>query len=118
MAVEVRHQHSRLSGLLLDSYLPASLPGGSWEFQSQQSSNAPITFCPVYEDYLARAQYRLENEKLNNTLPKGYPLQLKSALVWEGKDLKDEDWVVTLTKEEINEIEEATTHFQSLARSP
>lgn len=49
---------------------------------------------------------------LGTTLPGGFPLQLDSPLVWEGKDWQDEkQWVYELNSQQLKEIDDAVQHF-------
>jgi|ERR1700761_2012749 hypothetical protein len=73
-----------------------------------------IGYAPNYEKYLARTKKRLENERLEKTLPPGFPQVLNSELVWEGKSVGENyDWTYVLKPEEIEEIEQALQHFKS-----
>lgn len=74
-----------------------------------------IGYAPDYNKYLARVQRRLVTEKLNRTLPLGFPKKLESDLVWDGKDIGDYyNWTYELKADEVAEIEEGLVHFQSL----
>lgn len=72
-----------------------------------------ISYAPNYEKYLARAKRRLENERLQDSLPPGFPQKLDCELVWEGKDIVEKyDWVYELSPVEIDEIEHGLQHFK------
>ncbi|OXV07434.1 hypothetical protein Egran_04802, partial [Elaphomyces granulatus] len=76
-----------------------------------------IQYVPNAEKWKARTQQRLETEKLSRELPPGFPTKLISDLVWEGDQLKDAyDWTYELNEDELNEIEHALVHFQSLKK--
>ncbi|KAK2462467.1 hypothetical protein APHAL10511_005437 [Amanita phalloides] len=72
------------------------------------------------DKYKARTARRLaeDPELLNSPLPEGFPQQVESSLVWEGKDFKDEkEWVYELNAEQLKEIDDAVKHFHSLGKS-
>ena len=72
-----------------------------------------IGYAPDLDKYLARVQRRLKEDKLEKTLPEGFPSELKSKLVWHGKDLANRyDWTYTLSEEELDEIETALEHWK------
>lgn len=72
-----------------------------------------IGYAPDLDKYLARVQRRLKEEKLDQTLPGGFPKEFKSDLVWEGKDLAENyDWTYKLNEDELQEIEEALKHWK------
>lgn len=74
-----------------------------------------IQYHPEYEKYKARSLRRKETETLPTTLPDGFPLELKSPLVWEGKDIeKQDDWLYHLSNAELDEIEAALQHFKCM----
>ncbi|KAI5358282.1 putative TauD/TfdA-like domain, taurine dioxygenase TauD-like superfamily [Septoria linicola] len=74
-----------------------------------------IDYAPDLDKYLARVARRRESEQLKSELPEGYPTELKSDLVWDGSTIaKEYDFVYELNAEELEEIEEALVHFQSL----
>ncbi|KAF2854731.1 Clavaminate synthase-like protein [Plenodomus tracheiphilus IPT5] len=74
-----------------------------------------IGYTPDYDKYLARTKKRIENEKLNNTLPPGFPEKLESDLVWDNTDIASRfDWTYALTPEDLLEIESALQHFKGL----
>jgi len=72
-----------------------------------------IAYTPDFDKYKTRTRKRLETEKLQKTLPAGFPSRLESDFVWEGRDIAEKyDWVYELNPKEIVEIEEALTHFK------
>ncbi|EXJ93768.1 hypothetical protein A1O1_02161 [Capronia coronata CBS 617.96] len=75
-----------------------------------------IDYKPDFEKYQTRTKLRLQTEPLiGKSLPSGFPQELISDLVWEGEGLEDKyDWTYVLTTEDIEELEEALTHFKSL----
>lgn len=74
-----------------------------------------IGYTPDPEKYQARVQRRLKNEKLEKTLPPGFPSQLESDLVWDNTDIEARyDWTYTLTSSDLEEVEQALQHFKSL----
>ncbi|KAE8153658.1 hypothetical protein BDV25DRAFT_127035 [Aspergillus avenaceus] len=74
-----------------------------------------IQYHPDYEKYTARTQRRKATEQLVKTLPEGFPAQLDSPLVWEGKDVeKRDDWIFRLDDAAREEIDAALKHFKSL----
>ncbi|KAM6494497.1 hypothetical protein JOM56_010858 [Amanita muscaria] len=78
-----------------------------------------IEYHPNEGKYAARTARRLaEDPSLpRSSLPDGFPEKLESALVWEGKDLKDEkEWVYELNPKQLKEIDDAVKHFRSLGK--
>ncbi|EDR11252.1 uncharacterized protein LACBIDRAFT_233103 [Laccaria bicolor S238N-H82] len=76
-----------------------------------------IAYHPDETKFRARTARRLaEDPSLPSTaLPPGYPQQVESPIVWEGKDWKNEDqWVYNLTPSELKEIDDALVHFKGL----
>lgn len=72
-----------------------------------------IGYAPDHDKYLARVKRRRENEKLESSLPPGFPQRLDSDLVWDGNTLAETyDWTYRLTEEDIDEIEAALRHFK------
>lgn len=72
-----------------------------------------IQYAPDVDKWRARTETRLRNEKLESSLPPGYPQKLESDLVWEGETLKESyDWVYELKEDELDEIEKALSHFK------
>lgn len=76
-----------------------------------------IGYTPDHNKYLARVQRRLNSETLDKTLPPGFPTELKSNLVWDGTDIPNRfNWTYELTASDLDEIESALQHFQSLEK--
>ncbi|KAM6498993.1 hypothetical protein JOM56_006941 [Amanita muscaria] len=78
-----------------------------------------IEYQPNEEKYAARTARRLaEDPSLpKSSLPDGFPEKLESALVWEGKDFKDEkEWVYELSPNQLKEIDDAVKYFRSLGK--
>ncbi|KAM0251464.1 hypothetical protein ACHAQJ_008172 [Trichoderma viride] len=74
-----------------------------------------ITYAPNYDNYISRIKRRQENEKLEKSLPEGFPAKLESDLVWDGRNLGETyDWNYVLTESNIAEIDQALRHFKSL----
>lgn len=72
-----------------------------------------IDYTPNLDNYLARIKRRQEQEKLEKTLPQGFPLKLESKLVWDGNTLGESyDWNYILTDADKKEIDEALQHFK------
>ena len=72
-----------------------------------------IAYTPNLESYKARVQRRQETEKLEKTLPSGFPQKLVSDLVWDGKDLAQTyDWNYVLTESDLKEVDNALQHFK------
>ncbi|KAK1574422.1 LOW QUALITY PROTEIN: uncharacterized protein LY79DRAFT_593345 [Colletotrichum navitas] len=76
---------------------PPSLPG--------PPGQPDIAYTPNYENYLARIKRH------------GFPQNLESKLVWDGKTLAEHyDWNCVLTEDDQKEIDEALNHFKSLKK--
>ncbi|RDH18173.1 tfdA family oxidoreductase [Aspergillus niger ATCC 13496] len=74
-----------------------------------------IQYFPDYEKYTSRTQRRQATEDLPTTLPVGFPTELKSSLVWHGKDINNStDWIFHLNEAQLDEINTALKSFQSL----
>lgn len=72
-----------------------------------------ISYTPDFEKYLARVQRREKHEKLNMSLPPGFPTKLESDLVWDGANIGDKyNWTYELNAEELEDIENALHHFK------
>jgi len=88
-------------------------------FQLGPVGQPDIEYTPDHDKYLARVKFRHENEKLDKTLPPGFPSKLDSELVWDGNDLAERyDWNYQLTLDDITEIESALRHFKGCYSSP
>jgi hypothetical protein len=75
-----------------------------------------ISYHPDRAKWEARTARRLaEDPTLSDAaLPEGFPKQVDSPMVWEGKDWTDESqWVYNLSIAELKEINEAVTVFHS-----
>jgi hypothetical protein len=72
-----------------------------------------ITYHPNFEQYKARSHQRQKAGQLPTSLPDGFPKQLFSPLVWEGKDVEGRtDWIFELNESQLNEIHEALQKFK------
>ena len=72
-----------------------------------------IDYTPNLDKYRARVKRRKETEKLEKTLPEGFPKKLQSNLVWDGNDIVSRyKWTYELNEHEIEEIEDALNHFK------
>jgi hypothetical protein len=72
-----------------------------------------IAYAPDYHKYLKRTQHRRATENLPDSLPTGFPKELKSDLVWEGDSVGNTyEWRHVLTASELEEIENALDHFK------
>lgn len=72
-----------------------------------------IGYTPDLDKYLARVKYRKEHEKLDTSLPPGFPAKLDSDLVWDGAEVEEKyDWTYELNAEELEDIENALRHFK------
>lgn len=72
-----------------------------------------IAYTPNFDSYQARVKRRQETEKLDKSLPQGFPQKLVSDLVWDGRDLADKyDWNYVLTEADLKEIDDALKHFK------
>ncbi|KAK0643966.1 hypothetical protein B0T16DRAFT_332896 [Cercophora newfieldiana] len=90
----------------------------STSVQSGPPGQPDIGYAPDHDKYLARIKRRRETEKLETTLPDGFPRELKSKLVWDGNDLFERyDWNYWLTDEDLAEIEAALVHFRNTGLS-
>ncbi|KAG2009034.1 taurine catabolism dioxygenase TauD [Coprinopsis cinerea AmutBmut pab1-1] len=76
-----------------------------------------IGYHPDEAKWKERTARRLsEDPSLPNTpLPDGFPSQVLGPIVWEGKDWECEDqWVYTLSEEQLQEIDFGLKHFKGL----
>jgi hypothetical protein len=72
-----------------------------------------IAYTPDFDKYQARTNKRLATEKLDRSLPPGFPEKLKSDFVWEGQNVAEKyDWVYELNEKEKTEIEQALEYFK------
>jgi len=77
-----------------------------------------IHYFPDLEKYKARTKRRLESEKIDPSLPTGFPEELRSSLAWDGAEYAGAaqgtpDWVYRLNDGELQEIDAALRHFLS-----
>jgi hypothetical protein len=78
-----------------------------------------IGYTPDVDKYLARVKWRKESEKLESSLPEGFPSELHSDLVWEEQNVGEKfNWSYELNAVEIEEIEGALKHFKCLSSTP
>jgi len=76
-----------------------------------------IGYTPDLDKYLARVQQRLATEKLEKTLPTGFPTKLQSDLVWDAQKIESSyNWTYELNAEELEDIENGLKHFQCKQR--
>jgi len=72
-----------------------------------------IGYTPDLDKYLARVKRRKEYEKLDTSLPPGFPASLDSDLVWDGAEIQEKyNWTYELDAEELEDIENALRHFK------
>ncbi|KAH7033703.1 uncharacterized protein B0I36DRAFT_373802 [Microdochium trichocladiopsis] len=95
---------------------PPSAPVFSVTKAAQPPPGQPdIAYHPDWDKYQARTARRLKTETLPSELPEGFPKKLTGALVWDGATLaKEYDWTYVLSHEQLDEIDKAVKHFQSL----
>lgn len=80
-----------------------------------QPTQPDIQYHPDFSKYQARTKRRKETESLQTTLPEGFPRQLDSPLVWEGKDVEQHsDWIYNLSDAQLDEIDSALNSFKCL----
>jgi hypothetical protein len=80
---------------------------------AQVLRQADITYHPNFEQYKARSHQRQKAGQLPTSLPDGFPKQLFSPLVWEGKDVEGRtDWIFELNESQLDEIHEALQKFK------
>jgi hypothetical protein len=74
-----------------------------------------ISYHLSFEQYQVRSQYRQRTEDLPSTLPTGFPQQLSSPLVWEGKQVEARsEWIVELNEAQLDEIDQALQDFKGM----
>jgi hypothetical protein len=73
-----------------------------------------IMWDPSVETFKKRVQ-RLAAQGLSRAtaVPEGFPSQVNGTRVWSGQDLKESQYILTLDKGEIAEIEAALAYFKS-----
>lgn len=75
-----------------------------------------IGYAPDLDKYLARVQRRQMTEKLESSVPAGFPTELESDLVWDGSTISEKyDWTYELSETEVEEIEAALSYFKCLS---
>jgi hypothetical protein len=87
-------------------------------FSTTPAAQAPpgqpdISYHPDWDKYQARVAHRIQTENLPNTLPEGFPKELKGDLVWEGESLAQQyDWTFVFSTAQLAEIDNAVAHFK------
>lgn len=80
-----------------------------------QSTQPDIQYYPDYDKYKNRTLRRKETEALQTTVPDGFPQELISPLVWEGKDIeKRGDWIYQLSDAQLDEIDATLKSFKGM----
>lgn len=80
-----------------------------------QTAQPDIQYHPDFVKYQDRTRHRKETESLQTTLPAGFPAQLISPLVWEGKEVENRsDWIYMLNDAQLDEIDAALKSFKGL----
>ncbi|KAJ5578206.1 uncharacterized protein N7459_007170 [Penicillium hispanicum] len=80
-----------------------------------QPTQPDIEYHPNYAKYQDRSRRRKATETLQTSVPTGFPQQLVSPLVWEGKDVeKRSDWIYQLNNAQLDEIDAALKSFKAL----
>ncbi|RDW76888.1 TauD/TfdA family dioxygenase [Aspergillus mulundensis] len=76
-----------------------------------------IQYLPDPIKYAARTERR-QKEKLQTTLPEGFPRELQSDLAWDGKTVGEVyDWNYHLTQDDLEEVDQALQHFKGMSTS-
>ena len=81
-----------------------------------ENKQTDIEYHPDRAKWQARTARRLGDDAslLTTVLPEGFPKELDSPLVWEGKAWKDDrQWVYELSAAELKEVDDAVKHFRS-----
>lgn len=93
---------------------PILLPPIS-EKPSEAIVRPDIDWIPSFKVYKARVE-RLASLGLDRptAVPGGWPAEVDSERCWSGSDLKEEDFVIKFTAEDIAEIDAALDHFKGL----
>ncbi|KAL4899828.1 hypothetical protein BDW74DRAFT_171233 [Aspergillus multicolor] len=74
-----------------------------------------IQYLPDPVKYAARTERRQKEEKLQDTLPEGFPQELKSDLAWDGATIGEVyDWNYHLSQDDLKEVDQALQHFKGL----
>jgi hypothetical protein len=72
-----------------------------------------ISYFPDQAKFQSRTERLKAQRPPNPTLPDGFPQELSSPLVWEGKDFRDEkEWTFSLNGTHLEEIHKAVLHFK------
>lgn len=72
-----------------------------------------ISYHPDLANFHSRSERLKQQRSPNQTLPDGFPQELTSPLVWEGKDFTNEkEWTFSLTETQLQEINNALIHFK------
>lgn len=80
-----------------------------------QPAQPDIQYHPDFAKYQDRTRRRKETESLQTTLPAGFPAQLISPLVWEGKEVENRsDWIYRLDDAQLDEVDAALKSFKAL----
>ncbi|OBZ83529.1 hypothetical protein A0J61_08422 [Choanephora cucurbitarum] len=82
--------------------------------QIKNASQPDFTYLPNLKNYKERTARRLSEKQLQKELPDGFPEQLDGPKLWKGSDYegKESEWVYELTKEELQEIDNAVHKFE------
>ncbi|KAJ7611641.1 hypothetical protein FB45DRAFT_313187 [Roridomyces roridus] len=78
-----------------------------------------ISYHPDEAKFRARTARRLAEDPTlpQMPLPEGFPATVEGPIVWEAKDWTDESqWVYNLTDAQLQEIDQAIAHFESLGQ--
>lgn len=78
------------------------------------SQEPDIEWIPNFKSFRDRCLRRLKNGGLLETLPEGFPAKVDSPLAWEGSQLKEEEYIVELSAQEIAETEKALQDFKCM----
>lgn len=75
-----------------------------------------ISYHPDFEKFQLRTERLKASRSSNEALPDGFPTQLSSPLVWEGRDFKHESsWTLSLNEAQLNEIHQALLKFKCMS---
>ena len=79
---------------------------------TETAKQPDITYLPDPISYAERSK-RILAKNPPQVLPPGFPDELVSELVWEGKDFKEGEWIYHLTESDIEEVRSAVEQFKS-----
>lgn len=79
---------------------------------THSSSQPDIAYPPDYDKYRLRSEERLASGQLPKQVPAGFPIELKSPLVWKGSDLEDHEWLFQLDEDDHHELFHALEYFK------